>query len=100
MHLTEPGVIKLAQALAEIISTSRDAGPPVVATSRYVTIDLAAVKTGLTPKAIRRKIEDGVWAELREWKRAPDGHIMIDMEGVQSWVEKAAALKSGKTASA
>jgi hypothetical protein len=98
--MIDSGVIKLAQALAEFMGANRDPGPPTVATSRYVTIDLAATKTGLTPKAIRRKIESGAWIELREYRRAPDGHIMIDMEGVQSWVEKAAASKSAKIASA
>lgn len=67
-------------------------------TTNRPTTSLAAAKTGLSDKAIRRKIEDGIWIEQRQWRRAPDNHIMIDMEGVQAWVEKAAESKSAKAA--
>ena len=36
-----------------------------LAPARFVTIELAARLIGLTEKAIRRKIEDGIWAEGR-----------------------------------
>lgn len=55
--------------------------------ARYVTIALAAAITGYTEKAIERKIERGDWAEGREWKRAQDGRVLIDMEGYSRWVE-------------
>ena len=55
--------------------------------SRYVRIPLAAMLTGYTEKAIQRKIEVGVWLEGREWKRAPDGAILVDMRGFERWVE-------------
>lgn len=57
----------------------------------YVTIPLAAAITGLTEKAIRRKIEDGKWIEGREFRRSPDGGIFISIKGFQQWVEKATA---------
>lgn len=63
--------------------------PPVlqvVAPARFVTIGLAAVRTGLTPKAIERKIERGDWAEGRHYRRAPDGRIYVDIEGYEKWV--------------
>jgi len=53
--------------------------------ARYVTIERAEVLTGYTKKAIRRKIEDGKWLEGQLWIRAPDGHILIDMEGYCRW---------------
>jgi hypothetical protein len=56
----------------------------------YVTVPLAAQATGLSEKAIRRKIEDGKWIEGREFRRSPDGGIFISMEGYKRWVEKAA----------
>nr|WP_082807338.1 excisionase [Collimonas pratensis] len=68
-------------------------------TARNVTIALAATKTGLSEKAIRRKIESGVWIEGREWTRAIDGGIYIDMEGYDRWVGKAVASKSAKIVS-
>jgi hypothetical protein len=43
--------------------------------------------SGYTVKAIERKIEAGVWLEGRQFRKAPDGRIMIDVEGVERWVE-------------
>lgn len=62
-----------------------------VAPAPYVTVALAAMITGLSEKAIRRKIEDGKWVEGREFRRSPDGGIFISLKGYQQWVEKATA---------
>jgi len=62
-----------------------------VAPAAYVTIPLAATITGLTEKAIRRKIEDGKWIEGREFRRSPDGGIFISMRGYIKWVEQETA---------
>jgi len=59
-----------------------------VAPAPYVTVALAAVITGLSEKAIRRKIEDGKWLEDREYCKSPDGGIYISIKGYQQWVEK------------
>jgi hypothetical protein len=56
--------------------------------TQYVTIPRAAALTGLSEKAIRRKIENGTWAEGREYRRAPDGGIFISITGYQQWVEQ------------
>lgn len=64
---------------------------PQLAPAPYVTIPLAAQVTGLTEKAIRRKIEDGKWLEGREYRRSPDGGIFVSIKGFQQWVESAAA---------
>jgi hypothetical protein len=53
----------------------------------YVTIKLAASITGLTEKAIRRKIEEGKWLEGREYRRQ-DGGVFISMKGYAAWVER------------
>lgn len=55
--------------------------------ARYVLLPLANALTGYTVKAMERKIERGDWPEGRVWKRAPDGHIVIDLVGYQKWVE-------------
>lgn len=55
----------------------------------YVTIPLAAAATGFTEKAIRRKIQDGVWLAGREYRKGPDGRIFISIKGFTSWVEQA-----------
>ncbi len=62
--------------------------PVQVAPAPYVTINLASTITGLSEKAIRRKIEEGKWIEDREYRRAPDGGIFISMGGYRNWVEK------------
>jgi hypothetical protein len=49
----------------------------------YVTITVASSITGYSAKAIRRKIENGVWLEGREFRRAPDGHVLISLKGYQ-----------------
>jgi hypothetical protein len=69
------------------------ASPPASSTrgADYVTIPVAAAMTGYSPKAIRRKIEAGVWLEGREFRRAPDGHVLISVKGYESWVERGRA---------
>lgn len=62
-----------------------------VAPAPYVTVALAAIITGLTEKAIRRKIQEGKWIEGREFRRSPDGGIFISLKGYQLWVERQAA---------
>jgi len=61
---------------------------PTVAPARFVTIPLAATITGLTAKAIERKIEKGEWAEGIHYRRR-DGRTFIDMRGFERWVEVA-----------
>lgn len=56
-------------------------------TTRYVTIEKAAELTGYTPDAIRAKIKRGDWLEGTVYKRAPDGRVLIDVEGYEKWVE-------------
>jgi hypothetical protein len=52
---------------------------------RHVTIGKFAEMTGYTEKAIRHKIDLGVWIEGRVFKRAPDNRILIDIEGYDQW---------------
>ena len=65
-----------------------DRSSTVTQLAPYVTIKLAAAQTGLSEKAIRRKIEEGVWLEGREWRRAPDGRLYISLRGYQAWIER------------
>lgn len=58
-----------------------------VSPARYVRLPLFQAITGYTEKAARRKIEDGVWIHGREFRRAPDGNVLIDLEGYHKWVE-------------
>ena len=64
----------------------------VVTPARYVTIALAAALTGYTVEAIETKVARGVWLEGKEWKRAPDGRILVDMRGYEKWAEGQSAV--------
>ncbi len=55
---------------------------------RYKLIHQFCAETGYTPAAVRAKIRDGIWLEGREWRKSPDGHIQIDIEGYYAWVEQ------------
>jgi hypothetical protein len=55
--------------------------------TRYIRIPKFEELVGYTVKAIARKIERGVWTEGREFRRAPDGHIPVDLQGYERWVE-------------
>jgi hypothetical protein len=57
-----------------------------VAANRFVLISLFCQITGYTEKAVRHKIEDGIWTEGNQYRRSPDGRIQIDMEGFNKWV--------------
>ena len=59
---------------------------------RYVTIPKFATESGYTENAIRSKIRDGIWREGQEWKRAPDGRVLVDVDGYHRWVEMGSAL--------
>lgn len=51
--------------------------------------------TGYTPRAIEGKIRTGAWVEGSEYSRAPDGHVMVILEGYNRW---AAGLVPGAPA--
>lgn len=65
----------------------------VVTPARKVTLALAAAMTGLTRKAIEGKIARGDWLDGREYHRAPDGRIYVDMRGYEQWVESGRASR-------
>ncbi|MFC4314173.1 excisionase [Steroidobacter flavus] len=58
-----------------------------IAPARYVLLPIAQWMTGYTVKEMERKIERGDWQEGKVWRRAPDGHICIDIVGYEKWIE-------------
>lgn len=62
----------------------------VKADSRYILATAAEALIGLTARAIETKIGRGQWVEGREFRRAPDGRIYVDLRGFEKWVEGAA----------
>ena len=57
---------------------------------RYKRIKQFCAETGYTEEAVRGKIRAGVWLLGKEYRKAPDGHILIDCEGYEAWVEQQA----------
>lgn len=58
-------------------------GPPRF---RFALIRSFCAATGYSEKAVYRKIERGDWVMGREYRKAPDGRILIDYEGVHRWI--------------
>lgn len=56
-------------------------------TTPHMRVSKFCELTGWSDKAVRRKIEDGVWLEGKEYFRAPDGTVSIHIEGYNRWVE-------------
>lgn len=59
---------------------------------RYVLVEafcnpVSVHYMGYSRRAVEGKVAKGVWREGKEYRRAPDGHIVIDLEGVRRWVE-------------
>jgi len=56
---------------------------------KYVTVAKFCIETGYTEDAVRTKIRDGVWLQNIIWIKAPDGRILMSIEGYNEWVEAA-----------
>jgi hypothetical protein len=59
-----------------------------VSPHRFVRLTVFEAITGTTARAAQEKIRTGIWIEGREYIRAPDGHIHIDMKGYDRWLQK------------
>jgi hypothetical protein len=54
---------------------------------RYVLIPVFCALTGYTPKAVQKKIEKRQWRVGQVVRKAPDGHVTIDLDAYEKWVE-------------
>lgn len=54
---------------------------------RYLTVKKFSSESGYTEAAIRAKMTDGTWEKDCVWRKAPDGRVLIDIEGYEAWVE-------------
>ena len=52
---------------------------------RFVTINKFCELTGYTRRAVEGKRQTGVWREGGVIVKAPDGHILIDIEEFERW---------------
>lgn len=62
----------------------------------FVTIPKFAADSGYTKGAIRTKIRDGVWREGEVWVKAPDGRVLISVEGYNEWVASGSTTAFGR----
>ena len=44
--------------------------------------------SGYTKRSVEAKILRGVWIEGREYVRAPDGRVLVDVDGYQKWARR------------
>lgn len=72
--------------------------PILVPSVRHVTIERFHELSGYTPDAVRSKIKRGDWLEGAVWIKAPDGRILIDLEGYERWVTGGAFSQHRKAA--
>lgn len=66
---------------------------------RYLTVRKFSSESGYTEAAIRAKIADGTWDKDYVWRKAPDGRVLIDVDGYEAWVEagkQSKALRGGR----
>jgi hypothetical protein len=54
---------------------------------KWVTIKKAAELSGYSEKAIRNKMQAGVWLKDVIWVKAPDGRILISPDAIDEWAE-------------
>lgn len=53
----------------------------------WMLIPAFCALTGYTVKAVQRKIQDGVWLQGKHYRKAPDGHITMNLQSYYDWVE-------------
>lgn len=53
----------------------------------YVRVPIFCAATGYSKDAVDAKIRKGVWIEGKQYRRAPDGHILVDLRRFHEWVE-------------
>jgi hypothetical protein len=53
----------------------------------WVLIPVFSQLTGYSEKAVRRKIEDGVWIRGRHYRKAPDGRMTMNIQCYYAWAE-------------
>lgn len=56
--------------------------------TRLVLIPRFCELTGYTLKAVEKKMERRQWRIGQVLRKAPDGHIMIDLDEFERWVDE------------
>lgn len=83
---SSPSPEHLAVAWRAVQALAGDGPQYRAAPARFILLELAEHCTGYTVRAMRRKMESGMWLEGREYRKAPDGRIHVDLQGYERWV--------------
>ncbi|MBS0586775.1 MAG: DUF3596 domain-containing protein [Proteobacteria bacterium] len=67
--------------------------------TNYVTIKKFCADTGYSPDAVRSKISHGDWEIGKEYIKAPDGRILINIEGFEKWAESTPGVRESSESS-
>ncbi len=60
---------------------------------QFKTIKQFSQESGYSEKAIRLKLDKGVWGDGIRFK-APDGRVLISIEGFERWVQGTEAFQN------
>ncbi len=52
-----------------------------------VQLDVFERATGYSADAVQKKIKRGEWREGVHFRRAPDGHVLMDFRAYHAWAE-------------
>lgn len=55
----------------------------------WVLVPVFCAMTGYSDKAVRRKLQEGVWLQGKHYRKAPDGRITMNIQEYYKWVEQA-----------
>lgn len=66
--------------------------------ARFVTVPKFCEMTGYTASAVSGKRSSGAWLQDTVWRKAPDGHILIDLVEFDRWVIGAQSSQHQKAA--
>jgi hypothetical protein len=56
---------------------------------KWVLINKVVESIGYTRQAIYSKKKNGIWLNGIHWRKAPDGHLVFNLEAIQQWIEGA-----------
>jgi hypothetical protein len=62
-----------------------------VSVVKWVTIKKLSELIGYSEHAIRAKIKKGVWRQGPHWTKAADGRILMNLPGIEAWIERRVA---------
>lgn len=64
------------------------------------TVALFCKESGYSEKAVRHKIDRGIWLKGHQYVKAPDGRILIDTEAIERWAKGDKAWGEGQPVAA